>query len=544
MYPLGVTGSSISLRNRLLLGAFSGGLFALAHPPASLWPLVFVAPLPLLLVIRPDGEGEGRRNLLVGAVAGMAFFLPALFWVTHVMRVFGGLPAIVSWLLWLVFAAIFAVDFAAMCWALGRALRFGPAVGLALFPLLFAAQEALRSWAWTGFPWVLSSQALVARPELLWPSTVLGGLFLSALVAAVPAALVVGAREMGKRGSAVAFGVLLAVALLFATGIVRYRLVRQAGRPRPATIRVAVVQSNVPQGERWDFDAREKILRDLFEQTRALAPAGPELIVWSESALPVDIDDDPRVRGEVSRLAGELHASILLNTIRTESDGRYFNSARVVAPDGSISFAYDKRHLVPFGEYVPAKWIFGWAGKIVRGIGDFSPSDEVRPLPVGFRHEGEEMEALVAVAVCYEAVFPDVFVDGAREGAVLAASLTNDAWYGGLGAEEQHWNGAVAAAVASGRGLVRAAVTGISGIVTSDGEVLARIPYAKKGAVVAELPLRDDPTLAVRTGNLFRLAAALASLCAILPWERFRRILRPKGPESEAESPGTPSKGQ
>jgi len=506
------------LRRSILLALSSGVLQALAQPPFGMWPLAFVAVLPLLLAAEPDqAPGSGRRNLLLGLVAGLAFYLPGLFWITHTMTVFGELSWPVSLLLLLGFASIFAIDMAALLWAFGRALRFGAGAGLAVFPLLWAAMELLKSRLWTGYPWLLASHALVPRPELLWPSTILGVSFLSALVVTVSVALLASIRDVGSKSGAIGFAVLVLVVIFFGAGFVRNPWARRAGAPRPATLRVLVIQPGVPQKARWDFQERGKIYRDLLEQTRAAAArTAPELIVWSESSLPFGFDSSLQVQQDVKALAQETGASILLNTIREESEDVYFNSARVIAPGGSVSEAYDKRHLVPFGEYVPARWIFGWAGKIVRGIGDFTAGTRAHPLPVGFTREGQKLEALAGVAVCYEAVFPEIFREASRDGANFFVTITNDGWYGGLGAEEQHWNGAVVSAVASGRSLVRAAVSGISGFVSPDGEVIARIPLGQKGEIAADLPLRADSVPSERCGDVFAWFSAAIASCVIL----------------------------
>lgn len=519
MYPSRrVTFPSPEFRRRLALAALGGALLAAAHPPYGAWPLAFLAGWPLLAAIRPDGaRREGGRNAAVGLVAGYAFFLPLLFWITHVTRVFGNLPAPVAGLVWLLFASVFAVDLAALAWALGRIARRGPVLLAALFPVAWVAQEWIRSWLWTGFPWGLLNQALVPRPELLWPSTWLGGSFVSALVATVGALLFLVLHRFGSRSSLLGFGLLAALAATWGGGAVLVGT-REARGP---VLRVAVIQPNVPQGERWSPERADAIWRDLEARTLAVAAREPGLVIWPESAMPWDIDEEPPVAAAVAHLAGRIGAPILVNTVRFAGDGKLRNSARLVLPGGLAAEVADKRHLVPFGEYVPRP--FAWAGKIVRGIGDFSPGEEVAPLPVPFLSRGESMEALLGVAICYEAVYPDVFRDGARGGANLVATITNDAWYGGLGAEEQHWNGAVAAAVESGRSLARAAITGISGLVDDRGRVLGRVPYGTDGAAVADLPLSDRAIPSHRLAGVVPVAAFVLTLCAILFASRPRR---------------------
>src|SRR4029079_6934358 len=161
--------------------------------------------------------------------------------------------------------------------------------------------------------------------------------------------------------------------------------------------------------------------------------------------------------------------TVLLNSVRSEN-GRDYNSAVLAAPDQPARFA-DKRHLVPFGEYVPLRSLLPFADKLARNVGDFSPSAELVLLPWGAERLG--------VAICFAVIFPGEVAATTRAGATLLATVTNDAWYGPTSAPWQHFRAARFRAAENRRPLLRAATTGVSGLIGADGRGLA--PPAPRG---------------------------------------------------------------
>ncbi|HKV10295.1 MAG TPA: apolipoprotein N-acyltransferase, partial [Thermoanaerobaculia bacterium] len=132
-------------------------------------------------------------------------------------------------------------------------------------------------------------------------------------------------------------------------------------------------------------------------------------------------------------------------------------------------------HLVPFGEYVPFRGVFGWMDKLARNAGEFRPADELTLLPWG--------DDKIGMSICYEIVFPDEVVDLSKAGATLLVTITNDAWYGDTAAPWQHFRAARFRAAENRRTLLRAAITGVSALVEPDGGVRAQLGVFKQGVI-------------------------------------------------------------
>ena len=203
-------------------------------------------------------------------------------------------------------------------------------------------------------------------------------------------------------------------------------------------------------------------------------------MLWPESASPYAWSFNAVYRERVQRLCREQDVAILLNTVWSDApgdeDAPYFNAALLVTKDGPVLPPYLKHRLVPFGEYVPLAPVLRMIKQISHAVpGGFTPGSGTVPLKLGSWNLGG--------AVCYEVVYPWIARAEARAGADVLFTLTNDAWYGDAGAQQQHWQAAVLRAVETGRPLLRAAVTGISGGV--DGRARPRVaPGGAKGRVL------------------------------------------------------------
>jgi apolipoprotein N-acyltransferase len=185
------------------------------------------------------------------------------------------------------------------------------------------------------------------------------------------------------------------------------------------------------------------------------------LVVWPESAgWPFDYQEDVRFRDDLRRLAAR-GCPLLFNT--AFRDGKQWrNAAFLLAPDMREQRA-DKRHLVPFGEYVPAKALFPFLDSLARNAGDFTAASELRLLDWGRER--------LAVAICFEVIFPGEVAEAVRDGATVLVTITNDAWYGDTAAPWQHFRAVRFRAAEERRPLLRAAITGISALVRADGSV-------------------------------------------------------------------------
>jgi apolipoprotein N-acyltransferase len=505
---------------RALSAALSGLLLALCFPNASLLPLVPVALIPLMAAV----EGtRGRFAPLVGGLFGFTFWVATIPWIAYTVATFGGVGPVVGVFALAIAAGLMAVPFALMTWAVSFVSPRSAPGFLLTWGAAWVAQEGFRTYVWVfgGFPWVLLGSALADQPALI-QSAALGGVSLTSfLVAALNAALWI-ALTRGERtgrllwllGSAAA-GLLVVVAGGARLGEV----------PDERTLlRVGIVQPNVEQQIRWEDGSSERQWKDLAGQTRRLVGTDrPDVVLWPESASPYSWPFDERYREAVTALCRELRVAILLNTIWSDDPGRadapYYNAALLVTGDGPVLPPYRKQRLVPFGEYVPLAALLRFVGPISRAVpGAFTPSPTSDLVRFGHVRLGG--------AVCYEVVYPWIARAHARAGADALFTLTNDAWYGRMGAQRQHWQAAVMRSVETGRPLVRAAITGISGAVAPDGTVLDSLGPGQRGSLVVPLPPPRPAVPAVALGESVLLVCAGGLAAAILR----RRVSTPREP--------------
>jgi apolipoprotein N-acyltransferase len=521
------------------LAVASGALLALSFPSHGHPALAWIALAPLLLALSGDTRVRHRRArplgraFALGLLTGIVHFIGTLYWITRVMAMYGGLP---QWIAVLVnallivylalFPAIFAVVVRRLVIAYGRQ-------ALMAAPLVWVATELGRTHIFTGFPWVLLgySQATVLPVAQL--ASLFGVYGLSMLVAAVNAALALAAFPSGADRLMIAPARMrsarflpAAVVLVIVAGVAVWGSRRaasaewtRAGDP----IRVGLIQGNIDQSEK--MDARRAggsgtIFESYLAMTRRAIGEGAEFILWPESATPFAFEDDPLAAARVRRLAQEARVPILLGSDQIERDGKtglptkYYNSAFLVRADGTTAAAYRKMHLVPFGEYVPLKQVFFFAGPLVEAVSDFAAGETATLLPVGTH--------LVSTAICYEVVYPDLVRRFVTAGSELLTTITNDAWFGPTSAPYQHFEQASMRAIEQGRYLVRSANTGISGIVDPYGRVVEKSDIYQQAVLVGEARFLKTSTFYARHGDVIAYASVVATAALLLLAARRR----------------------
>ena len=238
-----------------------------------------------------------------------------------------------------------------------------------------------------------------------------------------------------------------------------------------------------------------------------------ELVVVPESAFwPWSLQRTPALADDLADLrAGG--CDVLLGSPRWQDD-RVFNSVFLLDDDGRHH--YDKRRLVPFGEYVPFRDLLPFAGTLARNAGDFSAGEAHDPLPWG--------EHAIGLAVCFEVIFQNEMAATVAAGADLLVSITNDAWYGDSWAPWQHLRAARFRAAENARPLYRAALTGVSAVISPDGHVVDQIGVGERGTLRVEASPRDATTVFTRAPRAVPIAClVLAPLAIFSPRPRRRR---------------------
>jgi apolipoprotein N-acyltransferase len=517
-----------------LLVLLSAALQILIFPLPNLYMLSWVAVTPLLIAIlrarRPQTLQLRAGIKLLPASPLQAFFLAyacgilwyagTCYWIYSVMHQYGGVntPAGIGILiLFCLYLALYHGVFGLLMSLLAGRSTLNLRT-LLLSPVVWVAVELARTRV-TGFPWGLLGTTQVDNIPLARIASITGVYGLSfeiMLVNAAFAAAYLAQRERRKR-------------LLLATVIAT--LILQAGSlipaPAIATDHSAVlVQANVPivEGSDWTKAYFNDTLRDLTDISLDSNAAHPDLIVWPENPAPF-YTSDPLFRDAVSNVARQSNAWLLAGSIgirnasaTPDQPTQIYNSASLVSPSGEWVSRYDKIHLVPFGEYVPFKPIFSFAGGLTKEVGDFSRGTSRAPLDAGGTKLG--------VFICYESIFPDDIRQFANNGAQVLVNISNDGWYGDSGAYAQHLKQSRMRAVENNRWLLLDTNTGRTAAIDPNGRIVASAPRKIRTVLRAPYALSNATTFYTRHGDWFAYLCAIISIAALLVRLFVRTISR------------------
>jgi apolipoprotein N-acyltransferase len=453
------------------------------------------------------------QGFVLGYVCGTVWYAGTCYWIFSTMRHYGGvstLPALGLLILFCLYLALYHGAFGAVvAWLAGESPFSRRALLLA--PAVWAAVELARDRI-TGFPWDLLGTTQVDNVALCRIATLTGVYGLSFEIMVVNTAMA--AAFLVRRDKRKPL-------LLAALGAA---VVLQAGRwisqpPLPTDHQAVLLQENIPviDSADWTKEYFEDTLRDLIRasQIATLQSANgqhPNLIAWPESPAPF-YPNDPVFRDALSNLARQTQTWIIAGSLGVENattvhPTRVYNSAALVSPAGDWTARYNKAHLVPFGEYVPFRPLFGFAGGLTKEVGDFTPGTSRAPLDAG----GIE----VGTFICYESIFPDEIRRFADSGAQVFVNISNDGWYGDSGAYAQHLKQARMRAVENERWLLRATNTGVTASIDPYGRVVVTIPRKVRATLVAPYTLSNVTTFYTRHGDWFAFLCAIICVAALL----------------------------
>ena len=463
-----------------------------------------------------------RRAFTLGLLSGAVYFTFTLYWLVETMTTFGGLqPAVAAFaaLLLVAYLSLFPAAFAVAVARMSRA--FGPEALLLAAPV-WVATELGRQYVWDGFPWELLGYSQITWLPIAQLASVTGVYGLSLLLALTGASAAYLLVRRGSRRLIVGTGV---AALVIAIGLWGgWRLHDSSLLSSGEPVRVAVLQANIAQEDKWNPALADSITESYLSMSRQALGQGATFIIWPESSTPFYFEHDLLRGGAIRRLAREGKATFLIGSDQVEPvraapglprpEARTYNAAFLVKPDGQIGAVYRKMHLVPFGEYVPLQRLLFFVKPIVEAVSDFAPGTEATLLPVGTHH--------ASTAICYEVIFASLMRQFVVNGSELLTTITNDAWYGTSSAPYQHWDQAAMRAIEGGRYVARAANTGISGFVDPYGRVLQKTTLFTPAMLVADLRFIRERTIYSRVGDLVAWLSLAATAAALLAAGRVR----------------------
>lgn len=488
----------------------AGVAMVLTFAPFGAW---WLQPLLLAVLLHHWRTLPPRRAALAGFVFAMGWFGAGVSWVYVSMHDVGGMPAAIAGLATLLFAAILAAYWALAGWVHSRIATATWRHLLFVTPSVITLAEWLRSWVFTGFPWIGPGYAYTDGPLAGFAPLV--GVFGMTYLAALLGALLASGYSTERTKQRIL--VLGAVGLVMLGGHLLKTLTWTT--PAGAPLQVRLVQGNIPQ----DL----KFVPGRFESTvdRYLGLSGgpaTQLILLPETALPRMLHAIPReVLDRFDRLARQQGATLITGVPRSEPGlpaGAAANRPRTTAPyfNSAVSLGleagqgYDKSHLVPFGEFIP--FGFRWFVNLMNmPLGDFSRGG-VGQTPI--QVAGQQ----IAVNICYEDLFGEEIITALPKATILA-NISNLAWFGDSLAPHQHLQASRMRAIEAGRPVLRATNTGATAAIDYDGRTIDMLPFFSAGVLNTNVQGRSGMTPYALGGNL-----PLILFCVVaLGWSALAR---------------------
>lgn len=484
--------AKFQLLTALLLGSFA----VLGFAPFYIYPTTIVS-IAALFYLWHRAE-TAKQAAWLGFFYGLGFFIAGIYWIYISLHDFGGMP---EWMAG--FSTFCLCAFLSLFPALVGWLSKRYAIVLVGAPILWALSEWVRSWIFTGFPWLAIGYSQTPNSPLAGFMPVLGIYGVSLITAVVAALLVFYFLTTKKKLIVAAF-----ISLWISGALLKMvPWTSPIGEP----VSVALLQGNISQDLKWQEGEAQRTLDKYLELT---TDTKAKLIVLPETALPMLLQHVP-----VEYLAAfKAHAikqggDVLFGIVEYEQES-FYNS--MLSIGASPSQTYRKTHLVPFGEFIPLKAVFGWIYEDWLNIpltdlarGGF----EQRPLNIA----GQK----VAVNICYEDVFGEEIIHQLPEATILV-NTSNDAWYGESTAAYQHMQISQARAMETGRMMLRATNTGATAFIDRNGEVIDHLPHFRTAILEGDAQGYEGSTPYILFGNWLFLLISFGGLVCLL-WHRKKK---------------------
>ena len=486
--------------------------------------------LPLLYALTAK-NGKGKRltslqSALIGYLCGIAWYMGNCYWIYQTMHIYGGIPELVSFGILILFALYLGLYYALFAWLIALLSRYYSIAKVVLvMPFLWVAIELARARI-TGFPWDLLGYTQVDNSVLTHLAPYGGVMLLSFVIASVNALLLFALREEKEKIRLIGITVSLLCAAVLQCGVFA------KSAPDPADHRAVLLQENLAVGAEGSdlvpFPMEQKYQQFIGWSLHPLTPSDihsaadsssvsnpgshPDLIVWPEAPAAF-FTSDPTFRSELSYLSRTATAPAIVGSVGVDFDpdapGGYheFGSAAIFDSSGSYIGRYDKIHRVPWGEYVPYKQLFSFAGKLISGVGNMEPGTEHKVFSLNGHATG--------IFICYESIFGDEVRQFVLNGAQVLVNISDDGWYGDSGAPWQHLDMARMRAIENDRWILRDTNTGITTAIDPHGRGNFLTPRHVRAAFTFNYGYCTGTTFYTRHGDWFAWLCVIITLGAL-----------------------------
>jgi apolipoprotein N-acyltransferase len=528
---------------RCLMSLLSALLLNLPFPiagPVSPWrtAFAFLGAVPLLyaLLARQIVHHEHYllKGFLTGWVTGIVWYGFNCYWIYQTMYIYGGLPSGVAVGILILYSLILGLYFGLFGWMVSVVRHsFGSRIALLAVPFLWVATDLLASLV-TKVPWDQLGYSQVGNFQLtrIAPYTgVYGITFILLYVNVLLVSAFISVRARWRIGIFIIW-LFVAVTLLWGYG--------RAPAPAPTQATAVLLQENlsVTHSNQWsgaDWDQNVAMYLDASQrscgpyiagmpETSAVwvqpdcpaVPASPDMIAWPEAPSPFH-EGDPRFHEVAKSLTAITRSPAIIGNLAidfnpqapiTRNAVSLYNAASFIAPDGSFVGRYNKVHLVPWGEYVPFKSFFAFAGHLTHQVGDMTHGWRRDLFSINGHHFG--------VFICYESIFGDEIRIFAKEGADVFVNISDDGWYGDTSAPWQHLNMVRMRAIENRRWVLRDTNTGVTTVIDPYGRLTASVPRHIFTSLAARYGYRTDRTFYTMYGNVFAWLCGIITMVALI----------------------------
>lgn len=467
---------------QLTIALLAGALVPLSFAPFNIWPLGIIALSILALLIN---EQPLKKVLWRSWYFGVGMYGVGVSWIYVSISGFGGAPAPLAAFLVIIFVFFMAAFFSAPFYVFGRWLSRHPLGLIIAFPATWLLGEWLRTWLFTGFPWLFIGYADLSNWVSGWAPVigVMGLSLISALTAGVIAHIIYYPKK--SRSLILSTG---AVVVIWIAGFALQKIEWTQLSSTPTSI--AIVQPNINQEDKWQADFRNTTLDLLRTKTEPIW--GHKIIIWPEAAITELYSEALPFLNEVNRKASDSESGLITGIIFDDQEKEvYYNS---VATFGKAIGIHHKRRLVPFGEYVPIEALRSM-------IEFFNLPTSIISLGPEEQHGLKVDDLMIAPSVCYEVAFPDLIAKNAVDSQLLI-SVSNLGWFGDSLGRHQFMQMAQMRALETQHYYAYSTNNGPSAIFNRKGEITAQTKAFEQTTLSSEIYAADGSTPFMRFGSL------------------------------------------
>lgn len=471
---------------RMLIAWFAGAMFLFALAPYHIWLIALISPAILYaLLIAPMSN---KQAFLIGEMYGMGLWSVGAFWLYTSIHTYGNTPAVVALLMIAVVGLVMGLFHAFLALCFHRYFAKQPFS----FASLWVIQEWLKTWIFTGFPWLFVGYAYTEQGWLNSLAPIFGVLAMSFLSVFLSSSII----ELIRKRYQFFLLALFLLAVSIALWLISPNWTQAKNSPN---LKVSLIQGNIPQDLKWLTSYQLKTLQIYADLSKG--EWGQDIVVWPEASIPMTQIDAWGFVSQIAKVAKEQKTSWItgipyvdeLEFDKKEHDyPPFYNS--VIALGADAQGLYKKQNLVPVGEYTPFEGLLNWAlPDLMAGSISFSEGKANQPPLLAKNNR-------VGVAICYEVAYPDTTRKNARHSDFLL-TVSNDAWFGTSAGPLQHLQMVQMRAIETGRWFVRATNTGVTAIINDKGQIVKQAPQFKRTVLRGEVQSRTGITPFMKWGS-------------------------------------------